>query len=83
MNNIVDASTNTEATWATFSAGAPPGIHRLNPKYSGTGFELDDFQKLDEIEKLNQKCGSQKVTRRLISYVITSSLPSFSSAPGT
>lgn len=52
MNNIANAIADTEITWATFSAGAQPGlvIPRLNPVYSGKGFNLDDIEKLDEIE---------------------------------
>jgi hypothetical protein len=45
--------TDAEAGWDEFMAKplSKDGIFRLNPTYTGSGFELDEFQKLDEIER--------------------------------
>ena len=57
LKSIVDAATSSEKIWTKFAmkfASDPPEEHhlfRLNPLYAGTGFELDDIQKLGEIEK--------------------------------
>lgn len=50
FDDAVDVTTSSEFIWANFSARQQPNIFRLNPVYSGGGFALDDFNKLDEIE---------------------------------
>jgi hypothetical protein len=46
---------DTDAAWDGFYASSPPPqkhiLFRLSPTYSGTGFKLDEFGKLYEIEK--------------------------------
>jgi len=53
LKAIAHNISDSEATWENFAADPPQaqGIFRLNPVYHGTGFELDDVRKLEEIEK--------------------------------
>jgi hypothetical protein len=53
MNDITEAVLDTEDSWKKFTAATPQkfGIFRINPVYKGMGYELDDFKKLDEIQK--------------------------------
>lgn len=51
----VQLLTHSEDIWSKFKHSlqedAQLRVFRLNPEYTGSGFALDDFQKLDEIEK--------------------------------
>jgi hypothetical protein len=53
MTDITEAVLDTEDTWKKFTTATPQkfGIFRINPEYKGMGYELDDFGKLDEIQK--------------------------------
>jgi hypothetical protein len=52
---IVDIVADSERAWNKFVSGmeghpSDHGIFRLNPEYVGSGYNLDDFKKLDSIE---------------------------------
>ena len=50
---VADDMTNAEEAWTKFKMELPrkDGIFRLTPAYSGSGFALDECQKLNEIER--------------------------------
>jgi hypothetical protein len=55
LKKMVELATDSEDIWSKFKdhldREAQLRVFRLNPQYSGIGFALDDFEKLDEIEK--------------------------------
>ena len=51
-NGVAGHIVNAEGAWEKFitTNEQKDRMFRLNPRYGGVGFEVDDFQKLDEIE---------------------------------
>jgi hypothetical protein len=53
IKDITESLLNTEDIWNKFIVAIPQqvGIFRINPVYSGAGYELDDFRQLDKIQR--------------------------------
>lgn len=63
FKNVVVAATSSKKIWDKFQEDqeaegetlADKGIYRLNPSWGEVDFALDDYERLDEIEKLTER----------------------------